>query len=309
MLIFLFKLMSKIKSYITAFRLRTLPLALSSVLMGNFIAAYHQLYRWPVGVLAVLTTVLLQVLSNVANDYGDAVSGADNEERIGPERMVSTGKISTNEMKITVILFSVFSFVSGVALIAVGNFSVLSLTAVVIFLLGLGAIAAAIKYTVGKNPYGYRGMGDIFVFLFFGLVGVIGTYFLHTGTFNVWLLLPASSVGFLSAGVLNLNNLRDVESDSKTGKHTLIVKKGSEWGKRYHVFLNVSAMMLMIVYGWFQFDEYWQWMFVPVFLLLIKNLRFVMQNKEPKFLDPQLKKLAIATFLIVLLSGVGLIIN
>ena len=299
--------MSKFKSYISAFRLRTLPLALSSILMGNFIAAYHQVFQWQVGIWAVVTTILLQTLSNVANDYGDAVSGADNEMRIGPERMVSSGRISLKEMKYTVVIFSLLSLASGIVLIQVGNFGVLSLKAWGLFFLGLGAIAAAIKYTVGKNPYGYKGMGDIFVFIFFGLTGVLGTYFLHTGTIDFWLLLPASAVGFLSTGVLNLNNLRDVENDERTGKHTLVVKFGSGWGKKYHTFLIVGALVLMLVYGVAQFYSYWQWLFLLSGIILIKDLMVVLKNKEPKLLDPYLKKLAIATFLLVLLSGVGVL--
>ena len=300
--------MSKFKAYIISFRLRTLPLALSSILMGNFIAAYHNSFNWNVGIWAVLTTIFLQVLSNVANDYGDAVSGVDNKERVGPERMVSSGKITVKEMKLTVIIFSVLSFISGVTLISFGNFEAMGLKAWGLLVIGLGAIAAAIKYTVGKNPYGYKGMGDVFVFLFFGLVGVLGTYFLHTGTLNFWLLLPAASVGFLSTGVLNLNNLRDVENDSNTGKHTLIVKKGTKWGKNYQAFLVVSAMFLMVIYGLFQFTNYWQWLFILVFLLLVKHVKFVFDNKDPKMFDPQLKKLAIATFFMVLLFGGALIV-
>ncbi len=301
--------MSKIKSYISSFRLRTLPLALSSIFMANFIAAYHHSYIWSVGILAVVTTVLLQILSNVANDYGDAVSGADNVERIGPARMVASGKISLTEMKRTVIVFSVLSLISGIALIAVGNVEMLSLNAWGMLVLGLGAIAAAIKYTVGKNPYGYSGRGDIFVFLFFGLIGVLGTYFLHTGKFDPWLLLPASAIGLLSAGVLNLNNLRDINSDAKSGKLTLVVQYGSPWGKRYHAFLLILAMLLMIFYGLFQFVSLWQWLFLLAVPLLNKNLIMVFQNKEPHLLYPQLKNLALATFALVLLFGVGLILK
>ena len=178
-------------------------------------------------------------------------------------------------MKITVVVFSILSLISGLALISLGNFEAMSIKAWGLFVLGIGAIAAAIKYTVGKNPYGYKGMGDFFVFLFFGLAGVIGTYFLHTGTFDVWLLLPASAVGFLSTGVLNLNNLRDIENDAKTGKNTLVVQRGSRWGKGYHVFLNIGAMVTMLMYGVFQFDSYWQWLFLPIFILLLKNLRYL----------------------------------
>ncbi|WP_282036669.1 1,4-dihydroxy-2-naphthoate polyprenyltransferase [Saccharicrinis aurantiacus] len=299
--------MSKIKSYITSFRLRTLPLALSSILMANFIAAYNSVYQWKVGLWAVITTILLQILSNVANDYGDAVSGADNEERVGPDRMVAKGNISFNEMKVTVIVFSVLSFVSGVYLISLGNFEAMSIKAWGLFALGLGAIAAAIKYTVGKNPYGYRGMGDVFVFIFFGLAGVLGTYFLHTGGINIWLLLPASAVGFLSAGVLNLNNLRDIVSDGNSGKNTLIVKNGSNWGKKYHAFLLIASLVCMIIYGFAQFESLWQWLFLLPYVLVFKSLGFVVKNQEPAQLDPHLKKLAIATFLMVIMSGVGLL--
>lgn len=298
--------MYKIKSYITAFRLRTLPLALSSILMGNFMAAYQGTFILEVGVLAVVTTVLLQILSNVANDYGDAVSGADNKERVGPARMVSTGKISTSEMKNTVVIFAFLSLLSGIFLIRYGRFDSMGIKAWSIFLLGVGAIAAAIKYTVGKNPYGYKGMGDVFVFVFFGLTGVMGTYFLHTGKIDFWLLLPASSVGLLSTGVLNLNNLRDKENDAKTGKITLVVKKGIIWGKNYHAFLLLTAMILMVLYGAFKNTTYWQWLFIIAFPLIIKNLIFVKNNNEPQLIDNQLKILAVATFVMVVFSGVAL---
>lgn len=299
--------MSKIKSYISSFRLRTLPLALSSILMANFIAAYNDEFIWSVGVWAVITTILLQILSNVANDYGDAMSGADNEERVGPDRMVAKGNISPLEMRNTVIVFSILALAAGLYLISLGNFATLGIKAWSLFVIGIGAIAAAIKYTVGKNPYGYKGMGDLFVFLFFGLAGVLGTYFLHTGSLSLWIILPASAVGFLSSGVLNLNNLRDIVSDGKTGKHTLIVKKGSAWGKKYHAFLLITSLVCMVIYGALQFVSPWQWLFLLPYILIFKSLIFVLNNQEPVLLDPHLKKLAISTFLMVLLFGVGLL--
>ncbi len=299
--------MSKVKSYITSFRLRTLPLSLSSILMGNFIAAYQHHYSWMVGVLAVVTTIFLQILSNIANDYGDAVSGADNENRIGPDRMVASGAITHKEMKNTIVVFSLLSLVSGIALIYFGNFEAMSIKAWGLFVVGLGAIAASIKYTVGKNPYGYKGFGDLFVFLFFGLVGVIGTYFLHLGYINYWLLLPASAVGLLSSGVLNLNNLRDVDNDAQSGKHTLIVKFGSKWGKKYHAVLLILSLILMLVYGYFQFVNIGQWLFLLPYILVFKNLSIVMKNQEPRLLDPMLKQLSISTCLMVLFSGIALI--
>ncbi len=298
--------MSKIKAYIASFRLRTLPLALSTVLMGNTVAAFHHVYDWGVGILALITTVFLQILSNVANDYGDAVSGADNEERIGPERMVVSGKITLSAMKNTVVVFSLLSLISGLILIYNGNFSSFGIKSWLLLIIGLGAIAAAIKYTVGKNPYGYRGYGDIFVFIFFGWVAVIGTYFLHAGKVDYELFLPATSIGFLSIGVLNLNNLRDINTDKKTGKITLIVKKGSKWGNYYHLVLLGGAMLCMIIYNLLFCYTYWQWLVLLVFPLFIKGIVTVFKNDEPVKLYPELKKLAMATFFMSLLFSISL---
>ncbi len=298
--------MSKIKAYISAFRLRTLPLAFSTVLMGNIIAAFHKTYSSTVGIMALVTTLLLQILSNVANDYGDAVSGADNAERIGPERMVVSGKISLLAMKNTVIIFALLSFVSGVVLVWNGNFQNFGFKSWILVIVGIGAIAAAIKYTVGKNPYGYRGLGDIFAFLFFGWVAVVGTYFLHAGVVSLESFLPASTIGLLSVGVLNLNNLRDVDSDANSGKITLIVKKGSQWGKYYHFVLLTCAMLLMVLYNFFFNYTNWQWLVVLVFPLFIKNIVTVFKNQEPVKLYPELKNLALATFFMSLLFSISL---
>jgi 1,4-dihydroxy-2-naphthoate octaprenyltransferase len=215
------------KSWISAFRLKTLPLALSNTIMGSALAAGEDKFRWSVFGLAVLTTILLQILSNIANDYGDFVNGKDTAERIGPKRMVQSGEISPKTMLRGILIIGVLTIITGLSLILVGTASI-DITNILIFgVLGIGAITAAIKYTVGKNPYGYRGLGDIFVFLFFGLVGVIGTYFLHTQTFNWDLLLPASAMGLLSTGVLNMNNLRDYEADKNANKNTIVDVSGT----------------------------------------------------------------------------------
>ncbi len=299
--------MSNIKAYIASFRLRTLPLALSTVLMGNTLAAFHQVYHWRVGIFAFVTTIFLQVLSNVANDYGDAVSGADTAERIGPERMVVSGKITLKAMKKTVIVFSFLSFVSGILLIYSGNFSLFGFKSWLLLLIGFGAIASAIKYTVGKNPYGYRGYGDIFVFIFFGWVAVIGTFFLHAGIIKYELFLPATAIGLLSIGVLNLNNLRDVDTDKKTGKITLIVKRGTKWGNYYHLLLLVGAMLCMVIYNMFFCYTYWQWLVLLVFPLFIKGVVTVFKNDDPVKLYPELKKLAMATFFMSVLFSISLL--
>ena len=236
-----------LRPWIEAFRLRTLPLALSNTIIGSCLAAADDKFRWSVFGLAALTTVLLQIMSNMANDYGDFVNGKDTAERIGPKRMVQSGEITPKTMLRGIIVIGILCAVSGVSLILIGTAG-MDITNLLIFsILGLAAIAAAIKYTVGKNPYGYRGLGDIFVFIFFGLVGVIGTYFLHTQAFRIDLILPASAIGFLSVGVLNMNNMRDYEQDKKAGKRTIVVAMGEKNAAYYHLFLVGGAAALTII--------------------------------------------------------------
>ena len=300
--------MSKTKAWIHAFRLRTLPLALSSILMGSFAADAHDGFNWQVLVLAITTTIFLQILSNLANDYGDAVTGADNEERVGPERAIQSGAITKGEMRKAMVVFVLLSLLSGIALIYFG-LQGLSLTYVAgFFALGIAAIAAAIKYTVGKNPYGYSGLGDLFVFLFFGITGVVGTYYLHTHAFSFEILLPASAMGFLSAGVLNLNNMRDRENDAKVGKRTLVVLIGAQSAKVYHTVLIVGALVVTGTYTLLNFHSLYQLLFLITVPLLAMNLKAVLTNQHPRELDPQLKKLALTTLLFSLTFGIGLII-
>jgi 1,4-dihydroxy-2-naphthoate octaprenyltransferase len=300
--------MSSTKAWIKAFRLRTLPLALSSIALGSFLAAFETKFNWIVFILAFTTTLFLQVLSNLANDYGDSVSGADNDERVGPERAVQSGLISLSQMKKMMIVFVGLSLFSGVWLIYEGTKG-LDLWYVFGFLgLGIAAIGAAIKYTVGKNPYGYMGLGDLFVYLFFGLTGVMGTYYLHTHTFDWLILLPASSLGLLAAGVLNLNNMRDRESDSNAGKRTLVVYIGAKAAKVYHLFLIIGSMLLAATFTYLQFESWFQLLFLVAVPLLILNIRAVVANSNPAALDPQLKQLALTTLLFAIMFGLGLIL-
>jgi len=297
-----------IKNWISAFRLRTLPLALSSIALGSFAAYETGVFSWTVFGLAVLTTVLLQILSNLANDYGDSKKGTDNEARVGPERAVQSGAISLTEMKSAIVICASLAFLSGISLIfaALGtdNFGLILL----FLFLGIGSIAAAVKYTVGQSAYGYQGMGDIAVFIFFGLVGVAGTYFLHTQHFDALLLLPAASIGMLSAGVLNLNNMRDRENDSAMGKNTLAVRLGVSKSKYYQLFLLLGANLFGLVYTILRFDSNWQLLFLITLPLILSNLKSVFSIEEPRRLDPLLKKLAISTLLFALTFGIGLIL-
>lgn len=299
---------SSIKAWLSAFRLRTLPLSLSSIFLGSFLAYHNQAFSLNILILASLTTLFLQVLSNLANDYGDTQNGADTNERIGPKRAVQSGAISQKAMFRAIVLFSAFSFISGVALLYFA-FHNASLNNWLVFLgLGILAIIAAIKYTMGKNPYGYMGFGDVFVFLFFGLTGVLGTYYLHTLSFDWQILLPASTIGLLSVGVLNLNNMRDIESDRSTGKHTLVVKLGPEKARIYHISLLTFAMLCAITYNLLNLNSAFQWLFLITLPLAALNAKAVITTKNARELDPQLKKLALTTLLFALTFGIGLVL-
>ncbi|MDR9398727.1 MAG: 1,4-dihydroxy-2-naphthoate polyprenyltransferase [Salibacter sp.] len=298
--------MATIQNWISTFRLRTLPLALSVIILGSLLAYANGFKNYVVTLLAVLTTLFLQILSNVANDYGDGVKGTDNDERIGPQRAIQSGAIGQSAMKMAVIILSLLAFISGISLILFAIPSSELLKAAVFLILGLVSIWAAIKYTVGKDAYGYRGMGDLFVFIFFGLVGVCGTFYLHANELPLDIFLPASAIGFLSTGVLNLNNMRDFNSDKNAGKNTLVVNIGLKTAKRYHTTLLIGALILSIVYVFLNSGIEWSsYLFLLVSPLVIFNLKKVFQIKDPKQLDPLLKQLAITTLLYSILLGIG----
>ena len=288
--------------------MRTLPLAISSILLGSFLAAADGVFQWNVFLLSIITAILLQILSNLANDYGDSVKGTDNEERIGPQRAVQSGAISAATMKKAVIGAAALSAISGSALLYFAT-SGLGVKQIFIFiLLGVACIFAAIKYTVGKKAYGYLGMGDVFVFVFFGWVAVLGAYFLQTHQMKIELLLPASALGLLCVGVLNLNNMRDRKNDQKSGKMTIAVKLGERNSKIYHSLILLTAMILPIIYTLINFNRAHQFIFVITAPLIIQNLLTVLKNREPKLLDPLLKRLALTTSLFVVSFGIGLIL-
>lgn len=265
------------------------------------------MFNWNIVVFALLTTLGLQILSNFANDYGDGVKGTDNQDRVGPMRAIQSGVISPAAMKKAMVLTSAITLLFAVLLIYFAFKDHYLLYSFIFFVLGILAIASAIRYTVGKGAYGYRGFGDLFVFVFFGLVSTFGVYFMFSKNIDWLLLLPATAIGFLSVGVLNLNNMRDEESDKKSGKLTLVVKMGGTVAKKYHYFLVISAMVLVVVFAVlndFHFDQY---IFVVAYFPMIGHLITVYKNQNPKLLDPELKKLAISTFLLAVLLALCLI--
>ncbi len=299
--------MAAFKSWINAFRLRTLPLAMASILTGSFLAVGKGVYNGWVIAFSILTTLFLQILSNLANDYGDGVKGTDNENRIGPKRTVQSGEITHEQMKKAIIIFASLSLVSGIILLyfAFGeNF----VPALIFFVIGIAAIAASIKYTVGNNAYGYSGLGDLFVFIFFGLVGVGGSYFLNTHSFDWEVLLPASAIGFFSSGVLNLNNMRDIDNDKASGKRTIPTRIGFIDAKLYHLILILGGWILIISWIMTQKENWNNYIILVALPLFVVDIFKILKTTDKAKLDPQLKKLAIKTLLVSLLFGVAAII-
>lgn len=298
--------MNKSQAWISAFRLRTLPLSLSGIILGSGIAAYNGFWDMSIFTFSMITTVLFQILSNLANDLGDAQKGTDNSNRVGPERAVQSGKISASEMKVAVVLFSLLSAISAAWLIYIGTQNMPIEVLYTYGILAIFCILAAITYTVGKKAYGYHGLGDLMVFVFFGLVSVLGVYSLYAKSFDWLNVLPAITMGLLSVAVLNLNNMRDIINDRNSGKITLAVRMGSNFSKLYHSLLIMGSFVAM-VYFLVEIKQELAFIGLLPYLVLFLHVRKVMATRDPKEFDPELKKVALLTFAIALLTTIGLI--
>ncbi len=300
--------MTKTQAWIRSLRLRTLPLSSAGAILGAALAYKDGYFNWSIAALCLLTVLLLQILSNMANDLGDSQKGTDNDKRVGPQRAVQSGLISQKEMKQAIILMILLSLLSGLSLLFY-SFKQIDYSFLLIFLIGILGIVAAIKYTVGKKAYGYYGLGDIFVFFFFGWIPVSIAYFVQIHTWNWLILLPGLSVGLLSMAVLNLNNLRDIENDRIAGKKTLIVSMGVKKGIVYHTTLLLGAFASAVSYTILTYKSYFDLLYLFAFLPLLLHLLRVFQTKNTKNLDPELKKVAISTILLVLLWTIGFILS
>ncbi len=283
----------KFKTWIAAARPRTLPLSIAGIIVGGGLALREGVFDGLIFSLALLTTIGFQILSNFANDYGDGVKGTDNANRIGPTRALQSGIVTDKEMKRAMIWTGFITLVIAIALISISFPNNIGY-ALVFFVLGILSIVAAIKYTVGKSAYGYQGLGDLFVFLFFGLLGVVGSYFLFSKHLQASAWLLGVVIGLLSAAVLNLNNMRDRDNDIKSGKHTLAAKLGVQKAKAYHCFLIFGAFIGVVWYN-ITHENSLNWLtliaFIPLFLHSIR----VIKNTDLKALDPELKKVALST--------------
>ena len=297
----------KIQAAIKSMRLRTLPLSLAGVVLGILLAtADYKVNIWAV-VLILLTTVCLQILSNLSNELGDVLHGTDTADRVGPQYGLNSGAMTVREMKILIGVFVGLCLVSGVAMIWVSFGTLLSLESICLMLLGAAAILGAMKYTLGRNPYGYRGLGDVFVFIFFGIVSVLGGYFVAAHTLHSWyLLLPAAAIGFFSVGVLNVNNIRDMETDA-ANRVTVAIRLGDKRAKIYQTVLIVLGWAAMVAFTLLRFRDPWHWLFVITLPLYVLHLAGVWK-RTGKALDPMLPLLVMSTFLFSLLAGFGFIV-
>ena len=304
--------MAKFNTWIKAARLRTVLLSFSGVLLGGFLAinAGPSTLREASGtsgsgtwviLFCALTAMLLQMLCNFANDYGDFKKGTDSAKRVGPQREMQSGAITEKEMKLGLAITAGLCLISG-ALIFV--FAQLSWQELAVFaVLGIGAVLAALFYTLGKHPYGYRGLGDLYCFLFFGWAAVAGTFYLATKQLDFSVLLPASAMGFLSNAVLNINNMRDIENDRASGKNSLVVKIGSKKAFVYHCLLIVGAFVCLTGFLILKQAPYYIYAFWLLFPLFLKDLVAIKRTK-PEQLDPFLGRQVKHTFLLVLVFGV-----
>ena len=287
-------------------RLRTLPLSTGGVLLGILLAAADFKISFSVAILIVVTTVCLQILSNLSNELGDVLHGTDTPDRVGPQYGLNGGELTIPQMKRLIGLFVVLCVVSGTAMTWLSFGTILELTPILVLLLGAAAITGAMKYTLGRNPYGYRGLGDLYVFLFFGIVAVTGAYFVSSHVLYWRLLLPAASVGFLSVGVLNVNNIRDMKTDAEN-RVTVAIRLGEKRAKVYQTVLIILGWVCMIAYCLLRIFDPWHYLFVLTLPLFILHLRGVWR-RTGKELDPMLPLLVMSTFLFCIFAGAGYLI-
>jgi 1,4-dihydroxy-2-naphthoate octaprenyltransferase len=295
------------KDWLHAFRLRTLPLSLSGIIVGSMLALYNGHWNTAVFVLALVTTLLFQILSNLANDLGDTLKGADNQDRVGPARAVQSGAISIASMKRAVAINSILSFISAGLLIWTGTKNLSASIASFYIVLAVFCVLAAITYTIGKRAYGYHGFGDLFVFIFFGCVSVIGVYPLLANELAYELIFPAITIGALSTAVLNLNNMRDQVNDAAVGKRTLVVNLGAQKAKAYHLLLFIVAMTSWVLF--LLMTQHWLGLISCFpFVLIARHMAFTVRNNEPRAFDPELKKVTLSTFFTAVFYAISVLI-
>ena len=298
--------MGKIRYFVAAMRLRTLPLSLAGVSLGLMLAAADYRVNWAVIIFTLLTTACLQILSNVSNELGDFLKGTDRTDRQGPAYSLSGGYLRKEDFKVMIIIYIVLCAVFGLAMIWCSFGTFFSVESLLLMVLGVSAIIAAMRYTLGRNPYGYRGMGDLYVFMFFGLVSVLGSYFIASHEMFWRMLLPASAIGAFSVAVLNVNNIRDMATDANT-RVTVPLKIGEKWAKVYQTVLVLAGWCCMAAYSLLRVQDVWHYLFVLTLPLFVVHLAGVWK-RTGKALDPMLPLLVMSTFIFAVLGGLGYLV-
>ncbi|VEC01885.1 1,4-dihydroxy-2-naphthoate octaprenyltransferase [Cedecea lapagei] len=295
------------QAWLESLRPRTLPLAFASIVCGSALTYWQGVFDPAVALLALLTAGLLQILSNLANDYGDAVKGSDKEDRIGPLRGMQKGIITQAQMKRALVITVVLICLSGLSLVALACHTFADFMG--FLLLGILSIVAAITYTVGTRPYGYMGLGDISVLVFFGWISVAGTWYLQAHSLAYLVILPATACGLLATAVLNINNLRDIDSDRENGKSTLAVRLGPVIARRYHAGLLVGSLVCLALFNLIWLKSLWGWLFVLAAPLLLKQAAYVIREQDPVAMRPMLERTVKAALLTNLLFAVGVVLT
>ena len=297
---------SSLTIWLDAARPKTLPLAIASIVCGSAVAKWHDSFSASITALALLTALLLQILSNLANDYGDAVKGTDNDDRLSPQRAMQSGLVTAATMRKAMIINIILTAISGLTLILIACKNPHDIVGFLI--LGLLAIGASIAYTVGNKPYGYRGLGDLSVLIFFGWLGVAGTYYLQTGQIDSLIMLPATACGLLAVGVLNINNLRDIDNDKACGKQTLVVRMGPQWGRKYHLVLLTTSVIFFSLFALLEVKSVFGWLFILSLPLLIKHGRQVYNSTNGAALRPMMATMVKCALITNLLFAIGMVL-
>lgn len=299
--------LSRTQAWLESLRPKTLPLAFAAIITGTTLAWWQGFFDPLVAILALTTAGLLQILSNLANDYGDAEKGSDKPDRIGPLRGMQKGAISLAQMKRALILTIALSCISGLLLLLAATQTLADFMGFVA--LGVLSIIAAITYTIGKRPYGYMGLGDVSVLVFFGWLSVIGSWYLQTHMLMPAVILPATACGLLATAVLNINNLRDIESDRQNGKITLVVRLGAVNARRYHACLLAGALLCLALFNLLSLQNVWGWLFLLAAPLLFKQARYVLRERDPRAMPPMLERTVKGALLTNLLFVVGIFLS
>lgn len=295
--------------WLSAMRPRTLPLALACILMGTSLAAAHGSFSWAVAILCFVTAGLLQILSNLANDYGDSLHGADSAQRLGPARAVQSGLVTSSQMLRAMVVVAALALLSGLMLLWLAFRDATIGSAAVFVVLGGAATAAAVTYTAGKLPYGYVGLGDLAVLVFFGWVGVLGSYYVQAVGLAPWLWLPATACGLLAVAVLNVNNIRDLNSDRAAGKRSVPVRLGLERARIYHWLLLSLPLILSVAYVVLTEGGWWEYLFLLATPLLIRNGLAVGRTADLPSLNPWLKQMSLTALIFAVLFSVGQLLS